>query len=101
VPNNAVLLVLGDVKAEEGIALAKKHFGEIPAGAPPPFADPSEPEQAEERRGNVEEKFGRYPRWPLDTCESALIRCAGAADQALHGGPRGRIFSNVSNGHRG
>jgi len=26
VPNNAVLLVLGDVKAEEGIRLAKKHL---------------------------------------------------------------------------
>src|SRR5216684_7281832 len=57
-PNNAALLILGDVKAEEGIALAKKHFGDIPEGAPPPFADPSEPEQAEERRGNVEEQFG-------------------------------------------
>ncbi len=61
VPNNAVLLILGDVKAEEGIALAKKYFADIPAGAPPPFADPSEPEQAEERRGNVEEKFGTLP----------------------------------------
>jgi predicted Zn-dependent peptidase len=52
VPNNAVLLVLGDVKAGEGVALAKKYFGDIPAGAPPPFADPREPEQKEERRGH-------------------------------------------------
>ena len=50
-PNNAVLLILGDVKPEEGLALAKKYFGDIPAGAPPPFADPREPEQTEERRG--------------------------------------------------
>ena len=61
VPNNAVLLVLGDVKAEEGVALAKKYFGDIPAGAAPPFADPGEPEQNEERRGDVEEKFGTLP----------------------------------------
>src|ERR1700746_4092307 len=49
VPNNAVLLVLGDVKADEGVALAEKYFDNIPAGASPPFADPREPEQTEER----------------------------------------------------
>ena len=32
VPNNAVLLMLGDVKPEEGFALAKKYFADIPAG---------------------------------------------------------------------
>jgi len=29
-PNNAVLLILGDVKPDEGLALAKKYFGDIP-----------------------------------------------------------------------
>src|SRR5271167_4608525 len=61
VPNNAVLLMLGDVKPEEGFALAKELYADIPAGAPPPFADPTEPEQNEERRGHVEEKFGTLP----------------------------------------
>src|SRR5216684_1077795 len=99
VPNNAVLLMLGDVKAEEGIALARKHFGEIPAGAPPPFADPSEPEQTEERRGNVEEKFGTLPamaigylmpkRRTADWCAMALL------DQALHGGRAGRMHREL------
>ena len=41
-PNNAVLLLLGDVKPEEGFAMAEKYFGGIPAGAPPSFADPAE-----------------------------------------------------------
>ena len=35
VPNNAVLLILGDVQPGEGIALAKKYFSDIPAGPPP------------------------------------------------------------------
>ena len=60
-PNNAVLLILGDVKADEGLALAGKYFADIPAGPPPPFADPAEPPQNEERRGQVEEKFGTLP----------------------------------------
>lgn len=99
VPNNAVLLLLGDVKPGEGMALAEKHFGTIPAGAPPQFADPSEPEQKEERRGNVREKFGTLPaiavgylmpkRRTADWCAMALL------DQALHGGRAGRIHREL------
>jgi zinc protease len=99
VPNNAVLLVLGDVKADEGVALAEKYFDNIPAGASPPFADPREPEQTEERRGHVEEKFGTLPamaigytapeRRTTDWCAIALL------DQALHGGRAGRMYRDL------
>jgi zinc protease len=99
VPNNAVLLMLGDVKPAEGIALAKKYFSDIPAGAAPPFADATEPEQAEERRGEVEEKFGTLPamaigyrapaRRTADWCAMALL------DQALHGGRAGRLYRDL------
>ena len=99
VPNNAVLLVLGDVKGDEGVALAEKYFADIPAGAPPPFADPREPEQKEERRGQVEEKFGTLPamaigytapeRRTTDWCAMALL------DQALHGGRAGRMYREL------
>ena len=95
VPNNAVLLLLGDVKDGEGMALAEKHFGGIPAGGAPAFADPTEPEQTEERRGHVVEQFGTLPamaigylmpkRRTADWCAMALL------DQALHGGRAGRI----------
>src|SRR5947209_1326629 len=98
-PNNAVLLILGDVKAEEGLALAKQYFADIPAGAAPPFADPREPEQTEERRGDVEEKFGTLPamaigytvppRRTTDWCAMALL------DQALHGGRAGRMYRHL------
>jgi zinc protease len=99
VPNNAVLLILGDVKAGEGLALAEKYFGDIPSGAAPPFADPKEPEQKTERRGNVEEKFGTLPaiaigytvpeRRTTDWCAMALL------DQALHGGRAGRVYRDL------
>ncbi len=98
-PNNAVLLILGDVKAQEGIALAEKYFADIPAGPPPPFADPAEPEQKEERRGNVEEKFGTLPAMAIgyvmpqrrtkDWYAMALL------DQALHGGRAGRVYRDL------
>ncbi len=99
VPNNAVLLLLGDIKAEEGFTLSQKYFADIPAGAAPPFADPSEPIQDEERRGNVEEKFGTLPAMAIgylmpkrrtkEWCAMALL------DQALHGGRVGRIYRQL------
>jgi zinc protease len=99
VPNNAVLLLLGDVKPEEGAAQAEKYFAEIPAGAAPPFSDPAEPLQKEERRGHVEEKFGTLPAMAIgyvlpqrrtpDWYAMALL------DQALHGGRAGRIHREL------
>jgi zinc protease len=99
VPNNAVLLLLGDIKADEGFAMATKYFASIPAGAEPPFADPAEPIQKEERRGNVEEKFGTLPAMAIgyvmpkrrskEWCAMALL------DQALHGGRAGRIYREL------
>jgi len=99
VPNNAVLLILGDVQADEGIALAKKYFEDIPSGPAPQFADPAEPEQSEERRGKVEEQFGTLPAMAIgyvmpqrrtpDWCAMALL------DQALHGGRAGRIYREL------
>ena len=98
-PNNAVLLILGDVRPDEGLTLAQKYFGEIPAGAAPNFADPREPEQTEERRGEVAEQFGTLPaiavgytvppRRTADWCAMALL------DNALHGGRAGRVYRHL------
>jgi zinc protease len=99
VPNNAVLLILGDVKPDEGITLARKYFGDIPRGAAPPFADPSEPQQTEERRGNVEEKFGTLPAmaigYPVPVRRSAEWHAMALLDQALHGGRAGRVYREL------
>ena len=74
VPNNAVLLMLGDVNADEGLALAKRYFSEIPAGAPPPFADPSEPEKRRSAAATWKKNSGRCPRWPSDTfCQKGAL----------------------------
>jgi len=98
-PNNAVLLILGDVKLEEGFSLAEKYFADIPAGPKPPFADPAEPAQTEERRGHVEEKFGTLPAiaigYVLPPRRSAEWCAMGLLDQALHGGRAGRIHRNL------
>src|SRR5208282_6495 len=95
-PSNAVLLLVGDVEPANGFALAEKHFGSIPAGAPPPPADVSEPPQTEERRGTVPEPLGTLPAMaigyhvpPRRTPEWYAL---ALADRALHGGRAGRIY---------
>ncbi len=49
-PNNCVMVAVGDVKAEEVIALAKKYLEPIPRHDPPPPVRTIEPEQKGERR---------------------------------------------------
>jgi predicted Zn-dependent peptidase len=99
VPNNAVLLLLGDIKPEEGTALAEKHFADIPKGATPPFADPAEPPQKEERRGHVEERFGTLPAmaigYVMPQRKTPEWYAMALLDQALHGGRAGRIHREL------
>jgi zinc protease len=99
VPNNAVLLLLGDIKSEEGAALAGKYFADIPKGATPPFADPAEPPQKEERRGIVEEKFGTLPAmaigYVMPQRKTPEWYAMALLDQALHGGRAGRIHREL------
>ena len=99
VPNNAVLLLLGDIKPQEGAALAEKYFADIPKGAAPPFADPAEPLQKEERRGNVDEKFGTLPAmaigYMMPQRKTPEWYAMALLDQALHGGRAGRIHREL------
>ena len=98
-PNNAVLLILGDVKPDEGCALARKHFSDIPSGPLPRFADPGEPDQQEERRGDVPEKFGTLPAmaigYTMPTRRTKDWYAVALLDQALHGGRAGRIYREL------
>ncbi|HWQ69884.1 MAG TPA: pitrilysin family protein [Patescibacteria group bacterium] len=50
VPNNAVLIVVGDFKSDELLPKIRHHFGPIPRAADPPAVRSVEPEQRGERR---------------------------------------------------
>lgn len=50
VPNNAVLIVVGDFKGEELLPKIRHYFGSIPRAADPPAVRAVEPEQRGERR---------------------------------------------------
>jgi len=98
-PNNAVLLMVGDFEPATAFSLARRYFEAIPAGPPPPRADISEPPQAEERRGAVDEKFGTLPAiaigYTMPPRESPDWYAAGVLDRVLHGGRAGRVYRRL------
>src|SRR5262245_8804050 len=53
IPNNATLVVVGDVDADDVLVRAERHFGPIPAGAEPNRIRTIEPEQNGERRVTI------------------------------------------------
>ena len=53
-PNNATLVVVGDVDPKEVLAWAEAIYGSIPAGPPPPPVTAKEPRQYGERRVEVQ-----------------------------------------------
>ncbi len=61
-PNNAVLTMAGDVAPEEGLALARKYFAQIPASPVPAPGDLSEPPLQGEVRRVVEDSLARNER---------------------------------------
>jgi len=59
-PNNAVLVVVGDLNAEAHLALIERYFGAIPAGITPSSSARPEPPQHGERRVTIHMP-GRVP----------------------------------------
>jgi zinc protease len=53
IPNNATLVVVGDLETEDVLRRVERHFGGIPAGAEPDRLRTSEPEQTGERRVTI------------------------------------------------
>jgi zinc protease len=54
VPDNATLVVVGNVDADDVLRRAERHFGRIPDGPAPKRRRPAEPAQIGERRVNLE-----------------------------------------------
>jgi predicted Zn-dependent peptidase len=60
-PNNAVLVVAGDVTVTDVRRLAEKHFGGIPRQPLPKATDDAEPPQKEEKRYTRSDALARTP----------------------------------------
>jgi zinc protease len=62
-PNNAILVIAGDVTADEVRPLVEKHYGAIPSRALPPRARPAEPARHASRRLVLKSERVRQPSW--------------------------------------
>lgn len=95
-PNNAVLVVVGDVQPEEVFAKAEKYFGDIPARAVPPRPDVSEAPQQAERRAAQEDKLAKVPalavgyRMPPRASHDAVV--GALVGELLHNGQASLLY---------
>jgi zinc protease len=62
-PNNAILVVAGDITAEQLKPLAEKYYGVIPAGPKIERRRPTEPPPSAARRVKLEDMRVRQPSW--------------------------------------
>ncbi len=63
-PENAILVVAGDVEPEEALRLAEEHYGPIrPRGEPPSRRRPREPKPVAKRRVEVSDDKVEQPSW--------------------------------------
>jgi zinc protease len=60
-PNNAILVIAGDVKAPAALAQVRRHFGPIPRGATPAPVTALESDQSDERRVIVRKEAAQLP----------------------------------------
>jgi zinc protease len=79
-PNNAILVVAGDIAPAEVERLAERHFGPLPSRAVPPRLRPQEPEPVGPRRIEVRDARVREPR--LARAYLAPPRRPGAQEDA-------------------
>lgn len=61
-PNNAVLVLVGDIDPAEALAKVRKYFGDIPRQTPPPDLVFSEADHDKERRKTMNDALARLPQ---------------------------------------
>lgn len=80
-PNNAILVVAGDVEAADVVALAEKHFGPLPRALTPPRERPQEPPQLAARQITFKDKRVSQASWRRSYL--APSRTAGESQHAI------------------
>src|SRR5687767_10791279 len=98
-PNNAVVVVSGDIDTRQTLAWVRKYFGGIPSSTLAPQPDISEPRQEQEKRTNREDPLANRPALALgyhfpqrDTPEYYAM---GLIDQLLVQGADSRLFQSL------
>ena len=98
-PNNAVLVVVGDVDADPVRKMIEKHFANIPLQSVPERPDVSEAKQTEEKRIKQTDKLANVPAFALGyhlpDQESADYAPAVLLDLILQGDDSSRFYQRL------
>ncbi len=98
-PNNAVLAIVGDIKIDDGFALAEKYFDGVPSKQVPPRPDVSERPQTAERRAQETDKLAQVPalavgyRMPPHGSKDAIV--AAVTGELLHNGEASLLYQSL------
>jgi zinc protease len=98
VPNNAILVMVGDFTAAEALAKVKAAFGGIPRGADPPPVLAVEPPQNSERRVTVQRPAELpivYLGYPVPNQKSADAPALEVLSVILSGGRASRLYQDL------
>ena len=98
-PNNALLVVVGDVKAPEIMARVRQLFGAIPRGPDPPPVTAVEPPQIDERRVLVKKAGAQLPivdlAWHVPNYKSADAPALELLSTILSEGRASRLYKKL------
>lgn len=98
-PNNAVLVVSGDVDPEETLTMAKQYFGDIPSRDTPERPDISEPRQTEEKRAVKVDSLASRPAlaisYHMPERNTPEYYAMGLIDQILLQGDDSRLYRKL------
>jgi zinc protease len=98
-PNNAVLVVVGDVDPAEVAGWATKYFADIPKGATPPAPDVTEPPQTKEKRLSQKDALANLPAlaigWHMPAQTSPDYAAMVLLSTILQGDESSRLFQRL------
>jgi zinc protease len=101
-PNNAVLIVAGDVTVEKVRALAQKYYGPVARRDVPVRARPQEPPQKAARRVELRDPRVREPRWSrtylapsYNAGEKQYAYALQILAEIMGGGPTSRLYKGL------
>jgi len=96
-PINTVIALVGDVKAEDAVALVGRYFGDIPPGTPVPRVASEEPEQTGEKR--IVEIFDAEPHlsiaWHKPTMPDKDDYVFDLISEILDSGRTSRLYKSL------
>jgi zinc protease len=98
-PNNAVMAIAGDVKAEEVFAKVEKYFASVPRRDVPPLLKVVEKEQTAERHAVEEDKLANLPalavgyRLPDRHSKDAVV--GAVTGELLHNGEASLLYQHL------